>query len=193
MQPDQNQYNFIMDPSHRKPPTSFPFGSGKNKIIAIVGFLSIVAILIVVAFTVISSLGKADNGDLISVRQQQTELKRVIGLSQKNVSDIGLKNRVANLEATLASDVIQLQKLLTIRKVTSTKLELSAAKNTSIDQSLENAKKDGTYDVVVSEAIQDVSNSYYKALKNALAGATTNLETSILETSIKNLEATAAQ
>ena len=83
MQPqDQNDFNFIMNSNQG--------GSGpavlqdpKKRIIISVLFVSVVLLLVVVAFAVFTSLTKKDNSPIIDVAAYQTELVRISALGLK--------------------------------------------------------------------------------------------------------------
>ncbi len=190
MNPEKTPYDFIMDPAQKRNAPLSPAGALKQKFIPIALFLVFIITAIIVAFSLLSSIGKTNNQDLINVQAQQTELLRIINLGQKNLSDITVKNKLATLDAIVTTDEKQVSDLLTTRKEIVTKLQLNALTDKDIDASFESARQDGTYDAVVQEAVSSRSNKYYSALKTSFAEASTAKEKQLLKTAIENLETT---
>jgi hypothetical protein len=189
MQPNKNPYDFILDPSQPSK-SGMSFGGGKKKIIPILLFLSAVVVIIIVGVSLISSVGKVNNQDLINVRAQQTELLRIIDIGKKDLSDIALKNNLATLEATVASDEKQIADLLKGREEVTTSLALKSLRDKDVDAAFDAAKQDGTYDKVVLDEISKRSNAYFNSLKTALNDSASNKETRLLEAAITNLQST---
>lgn len=191
MDANHDQYDFILNPQQSKKPAGMQFQSGKNKILIIVGFLAGLTLVLVIGFSVITSLGKPNNQNLITIQAYQTEIKRVITLASKDIKDLSLKYRVATMQSVVASDQKQISDLTTKRKVEITKLDLGAKKDGDIDTALNAAKQDGTFDDVLLNVIESLTNDYYKSLKSALADASTKTEKDLLQIAIDNVEKTA--
>jgi hypothetical protein len=190
---DQNNpYDFIVNPQGNHPKRGVNFNSGgKNKIVVFAIFGLGVIIVLVVGFSILTSLGKTNNQDLISVETEQTELLRIIGLGKKDATDSALVNRLSSLETLVTSDKTKVAKLLSDRGVEVAKEILSSEKDSQVDTDLDKAKQNGNYDDVLLDKVSERSNSYYSALKTALSDAKTKTEKELLNTSISNLEATA--
>lgn len=188
MQP-QNPYDFIMDPSQRKQHVA-P-GGGKNKIVVMLALGLVIITVIVLGFVFITSIGKANNDDLVSLRAQQTEILRIIELGKKDLTDAELKNKLSSMQIFISSDSAQLNDLLGKRNVEITKEQLASKKDGDIDASLEKAKQEGSLDKVLLDEISEQSNNYYDTLKEALSSATTAKEKELLNTLISNIEASA--
>ncbi len=77
------------------------------------------------------------------------------------------------------------------RGVSVTKEQLISKKDSDVDDALEKAKQEGSLDAKMLEVVSDISNSYYKTLKDSLATATTKIEKDLLNTLIANIEASA--
>ena len=188
MQP-QNPYDFIMDPSKLKQPAG-PNNS-KNKIVVMIALGLVMITVLVIGFVFITSIGKADNEDLISLRAEQTELLRIMDIGKKDLTDSSLKNRLTSMQAFVSSDGVILDNLLNKRGVSVTKEQLISKKDSDVDDALEKAKQEGSLDAKMLEVVSDISNSYYKTLKDSLATATTKIEKDLLNTLIANIEASA--
>ena len=173
MEQNKNPYDFILESESPKKASLLPPAKGRNKIVMIVGFLAGISLVIVIAFVALSSIGKANNSDLISTQSYQIELSRVIDLGLKDTANPDLRNRYSTLQATLATDQASLADLLSKRSEKVTKLQLGSKEDPERDTALETAKQNGTFDEKFSEIVAGISSSYYKQLKASLADANT--------------------
>src|SRR6056297_2451947 len=113
MQPDQqNSYDFIMNPNQNKP--SGPGLAGPQKLLAIVGLFTVVLVLVIILFSVISPGGGTNRDNLVSVQANQVELARVIELGLDDVTDVNLKQQFQTLLTTSTSDSQEIGTLLTL-------------------------------------------------------------------------------
>ncbi len=188
MQP-QNPYDFIMDPSQRKQ-QAVP-GGGKNKIVVMIALGLVMIAILFISFVFITSIGKANNEDLVSLRAQQTEILRIIDLGKKDLTDASLKNKLTSMQVFITSDSAKLDDFLSQRKVEVSKEQLAVKKNTDIDADLEKAKQEGGLDKALLDAVSEQSNAYYDTLSESLSEATTAKEKELLNTFILNIEASA--
>lgn len=193
MQPqNENPYGFIFEQGKQKQPRSLQPRSNTSKILLSIGFIAGVIIIVIIGLNLVLSVGKANNEDLVTVRANQVELLRVIELGQKNVSDIGLRNRIASMQASVSTDAYALSELLKKRDVKVESLKLNALKDEDTDEELESALQKGSgHDDVLLKKIEELSNSYYTALKNAKLDVESKSETEILDKAISNLELSA--
>lgn len=188
MQP-QNPYDFIMDPSQRRQPLK-P-GSGKNKLVVMIAMGLVMIVVLLLGFVFITSIGKANNDDLVSLRAQQTELLRIIELGKKDLTDATLKNKLTSMQLFISSDGKKLDEFLSQRKVEVSKEQIASKKNSDIDSDLEKAKQEGSLDQALLGAVSDFSNEYYDTLSESLSNATTAKEKELLNRLITNIEASA--
>ena len=193
MQPENDQYGFIFDQGKQHQPRSFQPQSKSSKILISIGFVAGVIILAIVGFSYVLSLGKANNTDLIAVRAHQIELLRVIELGQKDVTDINLRNRIASMQASITSDAYAIDNLLSKRKVEADKTLLAAEKDDDTDAELASALQNSGFNEVLLNKIEELSNNYYGALKDAKLDVASKTETEILDKAIQNLELSAEQ
>lgn len=187
---NQNPYDFIVNPNgpqHGKSP-GINFSSGKNKILIYAVFGLVAIILLIIGISVISSLGKTNNQDLVEVDAQQTEIVRIIELGQKDARSADVLNQLATLNVLISSDKSAVESLLTKRSVKPDKNALASAKNSDTDSALDKAKQIGNYDDVLIQQISKQSNEYYQSLKTALSDASTNAEKNLLNTAISNIQ-----
>ena len=191
MPPNQNNsYDFIMNPQK---PQRRGFGfQGPQRILVIVGLACVGLIVLIIGLSVIFPEG-TDNNDLKQVRAYQTELDRVIKLGKDELRDPATRQRLTTLEAALITDEFEVADLLSSRSVSVTKVELSGAKNSEIDASLEAASQPDEFDSAYLSAVSSVTSDYYRSLQQSLATASTNTEARILQTAMNNVELTAQQ
>ncbi|MFZ1684371.1 MAG: hypothetical protein WAU88_09610 [Candidatus Zixiibacteriota bacterium] len=189
---ENNPYDFITNQGHPAPKQPFNMGGGKKNVLLIVVFALGVITVLIIGVSLLLSLGKVNNQDLITLRADQTELLRIIDLGNKDATDSAVKNRMASLQALVSSDATKLADLMKKRSVDASKVQLSSKKDSEIDSTLESAKQQGKYDTALLEEISKLSNTYYNDLKKSLAEATTKTEKEVLNTSIDNLKAAAA-
>ena len=180
MQP-QNPYDFIMDPTLGKKPHVAGPGSGKNKLLVMIVMGLIIISILTIGFIFITSIGKANNDDLVSLRAQQTEILRIIDLGKKDLTDAELKNRLTSMQIFISSDGAQLDDFLGKRKVEVSKEQLASAQNSDIDSELEKAKNEGALDEKLLSAVSAQSNEYYDVLGDSLSSATTTKEKELLK------------
>ena len=191
MQPQNDQYNFILNPNaQKKKPSLVPTPTGTTqRVLLIVGVITIVVMLLVVGFSLFSRIGKVDNQDLIRAQAYQTEILRIVDIGQKEVKTDRIRTEIATLRATTQSDLTTLADILIKRKETVTALQLNAKKNADLEGALAKAKETGAYDSAFEAALQDTVAAYYKELQSALAEATTQIEKDALKNAVANIEA----
>ncbi len=189
MQPNNdNPYEFIFGQGKQPSPSKFQPRSNSSKILLSIGFVAGVIIVLIVGFSLISSIGKAGNDDLVLVRQEQTELSRVLDSGLKNVSSSAIKNTLASLQLSLASDSTSLKSLLDKRGVEIEKAVLESKKDAATDKSLETALQNGSYDTVFLKTVNTLAGDYYASLKAAKLDVETKAEKDLLDSASKNLE-----
>jgi beta-lactamase superfamily II metal-dependent hydrolase len=189
MQPDNdNPYEFIFGQGKQQRPPRYQPRSNANKILLSVGFVTGVIIVLVIGFSVITSIGKAGNDDLITVRAEQTELTRVLELGLKNVTDITTKNTLASLQLSVDSDSASVGSLLNKRGVKIDKVVLASKKDADTDKALETALQNGSHDSVLIKTINSLAESYYSSLKTAKQDVESTTEKELLDRATTNLE-----
>lgn len=189
MQPNNDDpYGFIFNQGQQQQRPRLQPRSNTNKILVSIGFVTGVIIVLIIGFSVITSIGKGGNDDLILVREEQTELARVLELGLKNVSDTTTKNTMASLQLSLTSDSTALKTLLDKRNVKIEKVVLDSKKDTDTDKALETALQNGSHDTVFVKSVNTLLTSYYNSLKAAKLDIQSNAEKELLNTATTNLE-----
>lgn len=182
MEPTQNPYNFITDPSRMSQPTNrFANKSPKQRLLVGIVFIAVVLLLAFVGFSLLFGSGKADNSDLIVLRAHQVEIDRVAELGLKSSTNTSTRNTVATLQASILSDQGRLAGYMTDKGVKVDPKLLGSKKNTDIDEELETAKQRNTYDTELLAALKQLATDYDRDLGSAIKDSTSAKEKKLLE------------
>lgn len=188
MQPQNNPYEFIMDPSKQKRPGGPAFlRSPKNRIVVGVMFIAVILTILLIGFSLISSIGKSSNNDLLSVAAYQTEIARISGLGLKSAKDSSTKAKLATFSAFITTDS---QSTINYINSTGKKLkpeELTMQKDSKVDKELESATQLNKYDETVIEILEAKSAAYKASLQRAINAASTPKEKQLLSTAANNI------
>jgi hypothetical protein len=188
MQPDQNQYNFIMDPSNGKRSGGPSFlQNPKNRILAGILFIFSVIFILIIGFSIISSIGKKSNDSLITVAAYQTEIARISSLGLESAKDSSVRSKLATISAFIETDSKATISYLSSNGTKLSKQQVALALDKKADEKLETAAQLNKYDETLLQIIQEKSSSYKSALKQALNDASTAKEKQILETAANNI------
>jgi hypothetical protein len=187
MQPqDQNDFNFIMDPNQG--------GSGpavlqdpKKRIIISVLFVSVVLLLVVVAFAVFSSLTKKDNSSLVEVAAYQTEIVRISTLGLKESTDQSVRTTATTLQAFMQSDLSSTTSYIASTGAKFEKEQTALKYDPKVDKDLESAALRNNYDEVLLEIFDTTTSAYKASLQKAISLATNDKEKAVLESAAKNI------
>ena len=185
---DPSKYDFLLNPDKGQTRAAPTFDTRRKQIIAgtvfVVGVLTVVAIVVSLLF----SSGGGNNEPLINLGSYQTEIERVIGVGQKNISDPEVKKQLGAYQTAILSDKNQLQSLLTQRGAEVTAQQLAVRRNSANDTALTDALVTDTHDQVLQSILQTLTNQYYADLRTASANASTTTEKRIIDTAIANVE-----
>ena len=189
MEPSQqNQFDFITDPSQGQRSGGPNFGNKKRQITIGIIFSLIVLSLAIFVGTLLFSKDNSDIDGLIKVQSYQIEIDRVLTLGQKNISDTQIKQRLGTLQTVLLSDQNQLSGLLSGRGAEVTPLQLAAQKDSKTDTALTEAVKLGNHDETLQKTVNLLAEKYYTALKSAKEIAISDKEKALIDTSLNNID-----
>ena len=167
MQPQQPDYNFIVNPAQKAKKPLLPRGnSTQARIFVVLGGVIALLIIGVVVSSLISSGGKAQKETLLKAAQQQAELIRVSNIGITKARDPSARNFASTTSLTLQSD----QRALLVHVKASAK-ELALGKNTKNDIALTEAEQSNNFDAVFTQMLKTQLTTYEKTLKNAYDGA----------------------
>lgn len=180
---NQNPYDFILNSNHQPQKQSFGSSKGPNKLLAIVGLLSVVVILVVVIVSLVFSKSGGSAG-ISSVYAQQTEIIRILELGIQDTADTELKQQLSTLLLSVQSDARAISSVLGEEGTKQAKAEIALRKDAEIESALESARSAGTFDDVFLAAIKKQLVIYQKDLNTAFKQSSSDT---------KNIIATAAQ
>lgn len=170
MQPDQDQYGFIMNPGTGPQKRSMlpGFGTMSKKQLLIFGGAGvlILAMLVTILFSLLSG-GPTNKDQLLAVVAQQNELIRISDIAVKEARGIEAKNLAMTTKLSLRSDQSSLTAALKAQNVKVGGKDLQAAKDSDTDRLLEDAKQNNRFDEVYLEFIQAALVEYQKNLNTA--------------------------
>ncbi len=184
----QNQYDFIMDNGNKSGGLGSSFlQNPKNKIVVSILFVSIVLILVIVAFNVVSNLGKANNDDLVDLMARQTEIVRISELGLDDADSQAVKTKLATLNSIMKSDYRVISGYLTRVGHEIEPLKLKVHFDSSVEEDLETAKSSNRLDSALLELIDEETTNYKSALRKALDATTTPGREETLNTAATNI------
>ena len=171
MSPSQNQYDFIMNPSH-PPKRRFDFHNNLKARIAVVAVLLILGVIVA---TVVSSFlnkdAQAQAQRLTEVAQAQSEIIRVSALPKDKAKKEDTRNFALNAKLSVESSQQEIRKVLAKRGVNEKTLnkQLSASKNAKTDAALDEATKNNRFDETFMAIMNQQLKDYQKLLNGAFA------------------------
>lgn len=188
MQPnEQNPYGFILDPSQNKSNGPAFLQDPKKRLILAILFVATVLFLFIIAFAVISSLGKKDTSGITDVAAYQTELLRISTLGLEGAVDPSVLAEVSTLHTFIQSDLTQTTTYLASNGSELTELESASKLDASLEKEFETATLRNSFDDSLLDAIEKTSSEYKLALKNAIAEASSDSEKELLDTAASNI------
>lgn len=162
MQPQQPDYNFIVNAGQKPKKALLPAGNSKQtRILVVLGGVVLLLIIGFVIMTVLSSAGKGQQETLLKASQQQAELIRVSKIGIEKARDANTRNFAITTNITLQSDQAG---LLAISKAKPK--EIALGKSTKTDLALTTAEQSNKFDEVFTQTVQTQLIAYQKTLKS---------------------------
>ena len=185
---DENPYDFIFRPDPGAPVITPKSGNKTKQIIIFLVLLIVLFIVIGVVLSVISASTKPKATEAISAEAYQTEILRIIDLSEKNISGSDLQQKTVTLNLVLLGDQKTLADAVKAKGLTATPVQLAQYKDTKRDDQLTQAQQTNRHDEVFEKMIDDLFKKYYQAIKSAESSATTQKEKTALTAIQKHIE-----
>lgn len=162
--PQPVNYDFINNPP--KPPKKALFlgGGGKSTWVLLAGGLGLFAVILLLGSLFFG--GDSDKDALLPVAQKQSE---IIAISELGVEDAGT-NQTKGLAMTVGLSVTTEQQQLVALMYKNGKVkrkEFAAQPSAEVTTQLENAQKNGRFDEVFTNVINDELTEYQRELKTA--------------------------
>jgi len=167
MQPDSDQYGFIMNPGGPAKKSLLPGGglnlSKKQLIIAGVGTAIVLAMLVTVVLSLLGG-GPSNSDQLLGTVQRQSELIRISDIALKEAKGTQARNLAMTTKLSLHSDRASLVAALAGQGLKVGSKELEGSENPQTDQKLTEATQNNRFDEVYLEFIQSSLVDYQRTL-----------------------------
>lgn len=182
-QQPQNPYGFIYDAPHNAKRPFSPPGGMKGRIALVAGGLILLIMLIVVAVSLFTGSDDAVTQRYVDVAKRQTEIIRITTLGEEKATSLQTRSFAATTRLGLTTAQSDMTALLDKKGVSGKELskQLSASKNSKSDEALEQAQKNGRFDEVFTDLLENELANYKKEI-NAAAGSATKSEKKTLQT-----------
>lgn len=169
MQPEKNQYDFILNPNDGQPQKKSlpPKNLGKKQLALIAGGGFVILLFIIVALSALFGGGPSNKEQLLGVVAQQNELIRVSDIALKEAKGAQARNLAMTTKLSLRSDQSSLTAALKAQKVKIGGKELGAAKNAKSDTLLTTAAQNNRFDEEYLSFIQEELVKYQKSIAEA--------------------------
>jgi len=187
MPPNQNEYQFILDPSNGVNGGPAILQDPKKRNIIAVLFVSVILLLVFTAIAIIASLGGRSTSAIVDVAAYQTELVRISTLGLADAKEPSVRAQAATLQAFMQSD---LSKTTSFLASSGKKLEPTDAvlrRDSSIDENLASAALRNRFEEELLSSLQSKSSAYRVSLQSALNNSSSTEETALLQTALKNV------
>lgn len=184
---DKNQYDFILDPAKSKPAGPAFLGNPKKQMMAVVLFVVGVLLLVVIAFAVISSLGKKNTSAIVEVVAYQTEIARITELGLTGSVDPAVLSQISTMSIFIQSDLAQTSTYVASTGKEMTELETASKLDATVEESLASASLKNTYDEELLSIIEKTSAEYKLVLQKALDSASSENEKDIIQAAAVNI------
>lgn len=188
MQPNEPDYGFIMNPQQQSTGPNF---AGPQKILMILGLFTVVIVVVIILFSVLFSGGSNNRNNLVQAQADQIEMARVIELGLDDVVDVNLKRKFQTLLTTSTTDAQEIAALLTTREVTVEPFELKASLDTSVEETLDEARQKNDFDPAYEDAVAAAASQYLRSLQSAASSASSTRESNLLSIAINNVQTVA--
>jgi hypothetical protein len=187
MQPDQNQYNFIIDPSQGNTTgPAFLQDPKKRNIVAIL-FVGGVLLLLLIGFAIFSSLSSRNTSATLDVAAYQSELVRISTLGLEQAKDPFVRSKVSTMQSFAQSDLNKTTGYLTSAGGKFEEKEAALRLDPAVDENLAAAALRNSYDTELLKALETTSALYKASLQQALNGTSAEDELAILQIAAKNI------
>lgn len=164
--PPVNPYDFITSPGAPVKHSPFSFsGSNSLKHLLVVAIGGGIVILLIIVASAVFSGGESSATQLIDLAAKQQEISRVAANGDQATSAT-LKNSSIALQLSLATDEKATVAYLQSHGVKVKPKQLLVAKDAKVDQSLQDAQSNSTFDQVLTASLQKDLQDYQASLQS---------------------------
>lgn len=181
--PDQNPYDFIMNPQAPQKPKKSLFGGNSfiTKLVLIIGSVIVFMITTAVILNITTS-DKIDTGDLQTLAQTQQEVIRVATNGMTNSRNQDNRNLATSVAMSVGTQQQQLISYLETQGIKVSAKDLALKEDAARTTQLTNAQQTSTYDVVFPQVMQTLLNDYAKELQTIYNGMSNQNARNLLKT-----------
>ena len=187
MQPQQNDFNFIMDPNQAKSSGPAFLQDPKKRNLFAGLFVGGVLFLVIIVIAIFSSLTSKNTSSLVEVAVLQNEIVRISELGLTDATDPAVRVRVSTINAFMQTDFSETSNYLAVNGRVLEPEALALTQDLAVDESLENAALRNNYDEVLLDEIDKKTLSYKAALQKAINEASGENEKALLNTAATNI------
>lgn len=190
MQPNNNQYDFILNPEKQKK-APIDLKSNPKMLFGFIGFcLFVIIIMFVLLNAIINSGNNSQKNNLTEITKAQTELIRIADLPSKDESATETtKYRALNVKVTTISSQSSITSMLAKRGVKKVNPKvLASSKDPSVDASLEKATKNNKFNDTYNQILQEKLEQYKILIQKAYDAGNKN-EKATLKPMYQNVDA----
>lgn len=174
MQPQQPNYDFIMNPAQPTRKSPFSFGGGSSlamRILVVVGGLFVVMIIVAILLSAFAQNSNFDKAAMLSVAQDQTEIVRLATRGGQDSVSQDNKNFSATAKLGIASEQATLLKYLAAQGYAPDPKELTLKQSSATDAQLDSAKSSSTFDTTYVSVMKKSLTTYKNDLSAAYDGS----------------------
>ena len=187
MPPQQSsEYDFIMEPQKQSSGPAFLQNPKQSKVVLIL-FGLVIFFVLIIGWSFISSIGKDDQNDLISMVAYQYEIVRVSDLGLETSTDLTTRNQVSTLRAFISSDQSGTISYLGINGVEVSEEQQAAFTDTTTDDALVAATQTRNFDSVLEEQLDNLMQGYASVVGGSLGVAEGVNKQALLEQAANNI------
>jgi hypothetical protein len=186
MQPNQNNYDFILNPQQNSSRGPSFLQDPKQRMIVSVLFVLVVITLVIVVFSAITSIGRQDNSDLRSLAAQQSSLVALSAYGVETSSSLSTRTESITLQTLLTSDLSATQTYLAQNGITLNSDQL-AGLDADVETALTNAQVENRFEQTYNQLLNDQLTNYRAALQAAINNTSGPNREQLLNTAATNI------
>jgi hypothetical protein len=187
MPPNQNEYQFILDPSNGASGGPAFLQDPKKRSIITVLFVSIILLIVFIVIAIIASLGGRSTSAIVDVAAYQTELVRISTLGLADAKDSSVRAQTATLQAFMQSDLSKTTSFLASKGKKLEPTDTALRRDSSVDENLASAALRNRFEEELISSLQSTSSAYRVSLESALNSSSNTEETALLQIALKNV------
>jgi len=163
--PGNNPYQFITEPAKQPKKSLLGGGSKMQRILMIVGVVSLLIIVAIVFMSIINSAGSGLKNDYQNLVQQQAEIIRVSDIGISKGRGASAKNLAITTKLSLESSQDELSKLAKGAGAGTDSKSIALGKDANTDKELTSAEQANRFDEAFAVKLTELLSDYQKTLK----------------------------